>query len=112
VPSNPRTPTFLNWVADRFVFRHSESPNVDFVMRLRHEAARAQTLLTNLSVNHCTYMLIRTDDPSTAGPPPRHVYVLQDRSTMQVVNTKLRLTDQQAEDIARQLDASVDYFND
>ena len=31
-------PEFLNWLADRLVFVYGESPNVDFVRRLREMA--------------------------------------------------------------------------
>jgi hypothetical protein len=54
----------------------------------------------------------KTDELPTAGPNSRYVYRLVGRGNMQVVNTKLRLTEQQAADLSRQLDASVDYFND
>lgn len=31
-------PQFLRWVSDRLVFQHGESPNVDFVLKLRSMA--------------------------------------------------------------------------
>jgi len=34
---------FLNWIADRFVNVHNESPNVDFVSRLRSLASKLRT---------------------------------------------------------------------
>lgn len=34
---------FLNWIADRFVNAHGESPNVDFVLKLRELAAAYPT---------------------------------------------------------------------
>ena len=106
----PSTPVFLNWVADRFVNVHDESENVDFVKRLRHEAGKAHTLLTSLSTNQKTYQLYATDeDPRGDGT---YEYVLRSRGTDEVVKSHLWLTSQQAMDLARQLDAGVDYFND
>lgn len=40
---------FLNWVADRFTTVHGESPNVDFVQRLR-EVAIKQDSIAYLSI--------------------------------------------------------------
>lgn len=34
---------FLNWIADRFINVHKESPNVDFVSRLRSLAFKLRT---------------------------------------------------------------------
>jgi hypothetical protein len=106
---NPRTPVFLNWVADRFVNIHDESENVDFVRRIRHEASKAQTLLTNLSSNTRTYKLVDLNEVDADG---YGTYTLMAHGTTQVIRSHLRLTTQQAEDLARQLDAPIDYFND
>jgi hypothetical protein len=108
---NPRTPVFLNWVADRFVNIHDESENVDFVMRLRHEARKAQTLMANLSANHHTYQLFMTGE-EPVGDGELGDYVLKSRGSDQIVKSHLQLTSQQAGDLARQLDACIDYFND
>jgi hypothetical protein len=108
---NPRTPVFLDWVADRFVHVIGESENVDFVMRLRHEARKAQTLIANLSVNERTYQLHMTADPPTVSSG-KGTYELHCRITGIPIASKLYLTEQQAGDLARQLDACIDYFND
>lgn len=39
------TPDFLNWVADRLVSVHGESPNVDFVLSLRERAEAMRVAL-------------------------------------------------------------------
>jgi hypothetical protein len=109
MPSNPTTPVFLSWLADRLVFVYKESENVDFVLRLKHEAARSETLRANLAKNSRTYSLSSTGLSYDDGTDE---YILVSRSTSEVVRSHLRLTDQQADDLARQLDAAVDYFND
>jgi hypothetical protein len=38
---NARDGEFLSWVADRLVHVYGESPNVDFVLKLRDIAKRA-----------------------------------------------------------------------
>lgn len=42
-----RAPTtyFLDWVADRLVYKHGEDPNVDFVQALRRKARLLQVAL-------------------------------------------------------------------
>jgi len=40
------TPDFLEWLADRLVYRYGESPNIDFVLSLR-ERAKAGRLAMN-----------------------------------------------------------------
>jgi hypothetical protein len=107
----PRTPVFLTWLADRLVNIYDESENVDFVQRLRREARRAQTLRTSLSANENTYQLFMTDDPPTVSSG-KNTYELHQRGGSGVIASKLYLTAQEAGDLARQLDASVDYFND
>jgi hypothetical protein len=112
--SNPTTPVFLEWLVDRLVNVYGESQHLDFVQRLRHEAYRAATLRTNLSMNARTYHLVNVcgdshddhDDNATCA------YALVVNGSTAAIKTELRLTDQQANDLARQLDAPVDYFND
>lgn len=107
---DPSTPDFLTWVRNRLVYAYLESENVDFVLRLDHEAARAKTLITNLSKNERTYQLV--DSGEAPGMDGRRAYLLRVRGEVGHLGSKLWLTTQQAHDIARQLDASVDYFND
>jgi hypothetical protein len=107
---NPSTPVFLSWFADRMEHVYHESPNVDFVRRLRHEAERAKTLITNLSQNERTYQLVESGEPPFMDG--RKVYLLHVRAGVGHLGSKLTLTAQQAEDLSRQLDAPIDYFND
>lgn len=109
--ANPATPAFLTWLADRLVVKYGESENVDFVRRVRHEAAKAQTLRTSLSANKQTYVLAKTTGPEREDG--MHGYVLVPRGhTDGEIASRLWLTAQQADDLARQLDAGVDYFSD
>lgn len=109
--ANPTTPMFLAWLAARLVGVYGESENVDFVRRLNAEAARASTLRVNLSRNMNTYVLTEIDGArDTDG---KHGYRLRERGRgQQMVGQRLWLSDQEAADLARQLDAAVDYFND
>jgi hypothetical protein len=108
--ADPSTPVFLRWLAERLEFVYLESPNIDFVLRLKHEAERARTLITNLSQNERTYQLVESGEaPFMDGS---QTYLLRVRAGVGHLGSKLRLTQQQADDISRQLDASVDYFND
>lgn len=43
--NDPSGPDFLEWIADRLVHIHGESPNVDFVLALRRKAARARAAI-------------------------------------------------------------------
>jgi hypothetical protein len=104
------TAFFLSWLAGRLVGHYGESPNTDFVLRLNEEAARAQTLRSNLAMNENTYQLVKTTVPPDMDG--RSVYALSRRGKPGRLGSKLRLTEQEAEDISRQLDAPVDYFND
>lgn len=103
------TGVFLNWCADRLVLLGGESENVDFIQRLRHEAARAQTLHANLSQNEETYVLVDTGEVNLSG---MHAYMLQRRGKVGKLGTKLWLTKRQFDDLSRQLDAPIDYIND
>jgi len=107
--ANPPTPVFLFWLVDRLVHVYGESENVDFVRRLRHEAARAKTLRTNLAQNQDTYQLHDSGEVAMDGT---HAYLLQRRGKPGKLGSKLWLTGQQADDLSRQLDAPIDYFND
>ena len=112
---NPSTPVFLEWVANRLVHHYGESNQTDFVQRLRHEAYRAATLRTNLSMNARTYHLVNVcGDFHDPHDDSDHTcaWTLMVNGSTEAIKTELRLTDQQANDLARQLDASVDYFND
>jgi hypothetical protein len=112
---NPSTAVFLTWLVERLVNVYGESENVDFVHRLRKEAHRAQTLRTNLSANTRTYHLVNVcGDFHDPHDDSDHTcaYALMVNGSTAAIKTELRLTDQQANDLARQLDASVDYFND
>jgi len=106
---NPNTQSFLNWCADRLVRLGGESENVDFIRRLRHEAAKAGALSINLSINTETYQLFATDEIFMDGS---RTYLLQRRGMPGKLGSKLILTEQQAADLSRQLDAGVDYYND
>jgi len=110
MPLNPSTPAFLTWLAGRLVGVYGESENVDFVMRTKHEAARSHTLRRNISSNEHTYQLVKTTGP--ARTDGMHGYYLQTRGGGIEIANRLWLSDQQAEDLARQLDAPIDYFND
>ena len=110
MPLNPTTPAFLTWLHKRLVIKYGESENLDFVQRLRHEIQRAQTLRTNLAQNEHTYILADTGEPPLMDG--KHVYMLRVRGDVGAIGSKLYLNAQQAEDLARQLDASIDYFND
>ncbi len=113
--SNPPTPVFLDWLGDRLVNVYGESQHLDFVQRLRHEAHRAQTLRTNLSMNARTYHLVNVcGDFHDPHDDSDHTcaWTLMVNGSTEAIKTELRLTDQQANDLARQLDAPVDYFND
>ena len=104
------TPAFLNWCADRLVRLGGESENVDFIRKLRHEAAKAKTLIDNLSRNEETYQLFKTDEVTMGGT---HAYLLARRGGKPgKIGSKLFLTEQQADDLSRQLDAPIDYIND
>lgn len=108
--ATPRTPEFLTWIADRLVGRYGENEHTDFVLRLREEAERARTLRANLSLNRETYQLVSTGTaPDMDG---RNAYLLSRRGRPGKLGSVLHLTGQEAEDISRQLDAPIDYFND
>jgi hypothetical protein len=109
-PLNPTTPAFLHWLGLRLVHTYGESENVDFVLRLRHEEARALTLRTNLSKNEATYYL--ADTGTAPGMDGTHTYVLSRRGAPGAIGSTLNLTPQQASDLSRQLDAAIDYYND
>jgi len=107
----PYTPFFLSWLAGRLVGHYGENENTDFVIRLNEEAARAQTLRTNLSLNQNTYVLYEVNGARDSDG--KHGYQLRERGGAQrMVGQRLWLTEQQAGDLGRQLDAPVDYFND
>lgn len=110
MPLNPSTPAFLTWLATRLVSHYREPENVDFVQRVRHEAARSHTLRLNISQNAQTYQLVKTTGPERTDG--MHGYYLQTRGGGIEIANRLWLSDQQAEDLARQLDAPIDYFND
>lgn len=40
IATDPPPGEFLNWIADRLVYVHGESPNVDFVLALRRMATK------------------------------------------------------------------------
>jgi hypothetical protein len=112
---NPPTAVFLEWIAQRLVHHYGESEQTDFVQRLRKEAHRAQTLRTNLAMNARTYHLVNVcGDFHDPHDDSDHTcaWTLMTNGDTQVIKTELRLTDQQANDLSRQLDAPVDYFND
>ena len=103
------TSAFLHWVADRLVRVMGESENVDFVLRLRHEAARAATLHENMAGNVETYVLVAIGEVAMDS---RSAYMLQPRGKVGKIGSKLWLTQQQFDDLSRQLDAPIDYIND
>jgi hypothetical protein len=106
---SPPTPHFLTWLADRLVNIYGESENVDFVRRVRHEAARAATLRSNLAQNQHTYVLVAVSGDADG----TRAYTLAIRGSLSTaIMTTIWLTEQQANDLSRQLDAGVDYFND
>lgn len=111
--ANPPTSVFLARVANRLV-SYSESEDSDFVRRLRSEAARARTLHTHMSANTRTYYLVDTcgdlHDDDTG--PRICTYSLVSHGTNEMLTSELQLTQQQADDLSRQLDAPVDYIND
>lgn len=41
-------PGFIDWVADRFVHVHGDSPNVDYVLSLRKRAEAAEAALAKI----------------------------------------------------------------
>jgi hypothetical protein len=114
MPLNPTTPAFLSWLAGRLVGVYGEPDNVDFVQRVKHEAARAHTLRVNIASNARTYQLVKTTGPDRTDG--MHGYYLQTRgggiTVPEQIANRLWLTEQQADDLARQLDAPIDYFND
>jgi len=110
MPLNPTTPAFLSWLAGRLVGVYGEPDNVDFVMRVKHEAARAHTLRVNIASNAQTYQLVKTTGPDRSDG--MHGYYLQTRGGGIEIPNRLWLSDQQADDLASQLDAPIDYFND
>jgi len=46
---------FLNWVADRFLYKYNESPNTDFVTKLRDIAKHVDKLNINHKAVHKSY---------------------------------------------------------
>lgn len=49
--ANTDIPTFLNWVADRFVHVHGDSEHVDFVHALRDRARQLEVIAKLLECN-------------------------------------------------------------
>lgn len=105
------TAFFLTWLAARLVGVYGENENTDFVLRLKEEAARAATLRSNLAMNTNTYVL--TEINGARDSDGKHGYQLRERGRARaMVGQRLWLTEQEAVDLARQLDAPIDYFND
>jgi hypothetical protein len=109
--ANPTTQHFLGWLAARLVGVYGENENTDFVLRLNEEAAKAQTLRTNIANNMNTYQLVQ----SGATPPDadgRILCFLSRRGKGGRLGAQLWLLPQEAADLSDQLDAPIDYFND
>jgi hypothetical protein len=90
------TSVFLGWLADRLEHVYDESPNTDFVQRLRLEAAKAEAREEQLAAVHETYELRPTDSVFMTGQAG---YVLHRVGKPGVLPTELRLTPQQAIDL-------------
>lgn len=103
------TPDFLDWVANRFVNVHDESPNVDFVQRLREEAAKARLFIEELSKNTDFYELVKIDGPFMDGTCS---YVLQRNEGPGGFGAHIYLLPEHAADLIRQLDAAVQLATD
>lgn len=109
--SDLKTQHFLGWLAARLVGQYGESPNTDFVLRLNEEVERAQTLRTNIASNVNTYVLTEVDGARDSDG--KHGYQLRERGrARRMVGQRLWLNQQEADDLSRQLDAPIDYFND
>lgn len=103
------TPEFLDWVADRFVHVDGESPNVDFVLRLREEADKARLFTEELAKNANFYELVKLDGPHMDGT---YTYILQRSEGPGGFGVHMFLLEDAADDLARQLDAAVQLATD
>jgi len=106
---NPPTGTFLDWIADRFVNRHDESNNVDFVQRLRREAVEHNVVGAALSENEDFYHLVKVGGPHMDGT---WSYQIRRIGQPGGFGGLLYMTDKQAEDLGNQLEAPVLMFTD
>jgi len=104
------TPVFLSWVRGLLTGQLNQDPDADFIKRLDHEIERSRTLRANLAQNQDTYQLI---DVGEGGAPGLRLYRLAKRGRGGwLTGAVLTLNQQQADDLGRQLDAPIDYFND
>ena len=105
-----QTSTFLNLVAEKLLTIWGAGVHDEIITRLRSEAAKADTLLTNLAQNSSTFQLTEiTVAESKRGKRPYH---LTCRGKSGRLPMTLWLYPGEAADLGRQLDAPIDYFND
>ena len=91
------TSTFLDWLADRLVGVYEEPDSVDFVQRLRVEAATARLREEQLSAVEETYELRKTDSVFITGETG---YLLHRVGKPGAIGSELRLSPQQAADLS------------
>ena len=106
---NPPTADFLDWVADRLVHQHGESPNVDFVQRLRAEATEHRVVAAALDENDDFYHLVKIGGPHMDGTHSYHIHRVGKPGGF---GGLLYMNDKQAEDLGNQLEAPVLMFTD